>query len=86
MHTLILSLFSSVQLFATPWVVAYQAPLSMGFFWQEYWSGLPCPSPKNLPDLGIEPASFMNPDRQVGSLYHQRHLGSPNFINMKVSI
>ena len=46
---------SRVQLFATPWTVAYQAPLSMGFFRQEYWSGLPFPSPGDLPSPGIEP-------------------------------
>ena len=46
---------SRVRLFATPWTVAYQAPLSMGFFRQECWSGLPFPSPGNLPDPGIEP-------------------------------
>ena len=39
---------------ATLWTVAHQAPLSMGFSRQEYWSGLPCPSPGDLPDLGIE--------------------------------
>ena len=48
-------LLSCVQLFATAWTVAYQAPPSMGFSRQEYWSGLPFPSPENLPDLGIEP-------------------------------
>ena len=48
---------SRVQLFATPWTVAYQAPPSMGFSWQEYWSGLPFPSPGDLPDPGIEPGS-----------------------------
>ena len=42
---LLLSHFSHVQLFATPWTAAYQAPLSMGFARQEYWSGLPLPSP-----------------------------------------
>ena len=41
----------------TPWTVAYLAPLSMGFSRQEYWSGLPFPSPGNLPDPGIEPGS-----------------------------
>ena len=46
---------SRVRLFATPWTVAYQAPLSMGFSRQEYWSGLPFPSPGDLPDPGIEP-------------------------------
>ena len=46
--------FSHVWLFATPWTVAYQASLSMGFSRQEYWSGLPFPSPGYLPDPGIE--------------------------------
>ena len=46
-----------VRLFATPWTVAHQAPLSMGFPRQEYWSGLPFPSPGDLPDPGIEPRS-----------------------------
>ena len=41
---------------ATPWTVARQAPLSMGFPRQEYWSGLPFPSPGDLPDPGFEPA------------------------------
>ena len=48
---------SRVRLFATPWTVARQAPLSMGFSRQEYWSGLPFPSPGDLPDPGIEPRS-----------------------------
>ena len=48
---------SYTQLFATPWTVAHQAPLSMGFSRQEYWSGLPFPSPGDLPDPGIEPRS-----------------------------
>ena len=48
---------SRVQLFATPWTVARQAPLSIGFSRQEYWSGLPFPSPGDLPKPGIEPRS-----------------------------
>ena len=48
---------SRVQLFATPWTVAYQAHLSMKFSRQEYWSGLPFPSPGDLPDPGIKPRS-----------------------------
>ena len=48
---------SSVRLFETPWTVAYQAPLSLGFSRQGYWSGLPFPSPEDLPDPGIEPGS-----------------------------
>ena len=46
---------SCVRLFATPWTVVYQAPPSMGFSRQEYWSGLPFPSPGNLPNPGIKP-------------------------------
>ena len=45
---------SRVWLFATPWTVAYQAPLSMGFSRQEYWSGLPFPSPRDRPNPGIK--------------------------------
>ena len=48
---------SRVRLFATPWTVAYQAPPSMGFSRQEYWSGVPFPSPGDLPDPGIKPRS-----------------------------
>ena len=48
---------SHVRLFATPWTVAYQASQSMGFSRQEYWSGLPFPSPGDLPNPGIEPRS-----------------------------
>ena len=45
----------SCQLFVTPWTAAHQAPLSMGFSKQEYWSGLPLPSPGDLPNTGIKP-------------------------------
>ena len=48
---------SRVWLFATPWTIAYYAPPSMGFSRQEYWSGLPLPSPEGFPDPGIEPRS-----------------------------
>ena len=48
-------LLSCIQLFATPWIVACQAPLSMGFSGQEYWNRLPFPSPGDLPDPGIKP-------------------------------
>jgi len=59
---------SRVQLFATPWTVAYQASPSMGFSRQEYWSGLPFPSPGDLPGPGIEPRS---PTLQADSLPSQ---------------
>ena len=48
---------SHARLFVTPWTVAHQPPPSMEFSRQEYWSGLPFPSPGDLPDLGIEPGS-----------------------------
>ena len=51
---------SRVQLFATPWTVARQTPLSIEFSRQEYWSGLPCPSLGDPPDSGIEPVSHMS--------------------------
>ena len=47
------SVLSHVRLFETPWTIARQAPLSTGFSRQEYWSGLPCPPPGDLPDLEI---------------------------------
>ena len=53
----IVKLLSRVQLFATPWTVAYQAPPSMGFSRPEYWNGLPFPSPGDLPNPGIDPKS-----------------------------
>ena len=56
-----LSHFSRVQFFATLWTVACQAPQSMGFPRQEYWNGLPFPSPGDLPDPEIEPMSLMSP-------------------------
>ena len=56
-----LSSFSLVQLFATPWTAAHQAPLSLGLFWQEYGHGLSFPSSGDLPDWGIELASLTSP-------------------------
>ena len=56
-----LSHFRSVQLFATQWTVAPEAPLSMGFSRQEYWCGLSCPPPGNLPHPGTEPTSLKSP-------------------------
>ena len=52
-----LSHFSGIRLFATPWTAALQASLSMGLSRQEYWSGLPCPALGDLPDPVIEPES-----------------------------
>ena len=58
-------LLSRVRLFVTPWTVAYQVPLSMGFSRQDYWSGVPLPSPGDLPNPGIEP---WYPSFQTGTL------------------
>ena len=65
---------SRVQLSATPWIVACQTPLSMDFPRQNYWSGLPFPSPGDLPDPGIQPTSLA---WQANSLPVGRHQGSP---------
>ena len=59
--TCVLNHFSHVQLFATLWIVVHQALLSVGFSRQEYWSGLPCPPPRDLLNPGIEPKSLMSP-------------------------
>ena len=61
MPLVLLSLFSHVRLSATPRTVAHQAPLSVGFSRQEYWSGLPFPPPGDLLNPGIEPMSLMSP-------------------------
>ena len=58
-------LLSHVQLFATPWTVAYQAPPSINFSRQEFWTGLPFPFPEDLPDPGLEPGC---PALQVDAL------------------
>ena len=65
--------FSCVRLFVTPWTVARQAPLSVGFSQQQYWNGLLCPPPRHLPDSGIE---RMSPTLQVDTLL-LTHQGSP---------
>ena len=63
-----LSLFSHVQFFATLWTISHQAPLSVGFSRQAYWSGVPFSSPGDLPYPGIEPASPVSPALKVDSL------------------
>ena len=52
--------FSCVRFIKTPWTAACQTPLSMGFPWQEHWSGLPYPPPGDFPDPGIKPASLVS--------------------------
>ena len=58
----------SHRLFETLWTMAHQAPLSMGFSRQEYWSGLPCPPLGDLPNPVIKPASFISPVLQADAL------------------
>ena len=64
---------SHVRLFATPWTIAHQSPLSVGFSRQECWSALPFPSPEDLPDPGIEPMS----SALAGDSLPVSHQGSP---------
>ena len=65
----VLSHFSHIQLFATPWTIACHIPLSVGLPRQEYWSGLPFPPLEDLPDLGIKPASLTS--SFIGRRIHQ---------------
>ena len=71
-------LLSCVRLFATPWTVACQAPLSVGLSRQKYWSGLPFPLPGDIPDSGIELKFLASPALLVDSL-PLCHLGSPYY-------
>ena len=84
-HVCMLSGFSHICLFATLWMAVHQAPLSMGFFRQEYWSGLPCPSTGNVPNPRIKPMSPASPALLIDSLLlsHRRSLGEifRNIIN-----
>ena len=74
-----LSHFSLIWFFATPWTVALQVPPSMGFSRQEYWSGLPCPPPGDLPDPGIEPTSLISP-ALTGGFFTTRATWQPHNI------
>ena len=80
-----LSCFSRVQLFVTLWILALQAPLSVGLSRQEYWGGLSCPPLEDLPNPVIEPVSLTSPALIGRFFYHQRHLRSP-YENTKILI
>ena len=67
---------SHAQLFCDPWTVAHRAPVSMGLSRQEYWSGLPLPSPTDLPNLGIKPASLASP-ALAGGFFQLAPRGKP---------
>ena len=69
-------MLSHVQIFVTPWTVDHQAPLSMEFSRQEYWSGLPFPTPGDLPNPGIEHESPVSPTL-AGAFSPLHQLGSP---------
>ena len=69
-------LLSHIQLSATPWIVAHQAPLSMGFSRQKHWNGLPFSSPGDLPNPGIEPPSLVSP-ALAGEVFTAVPLGNP---------
>ena len=92
-----LSHFSHVQLFVTLWTVASQAPLSMAFSGQEYWSELPCPPPRDLPNPGIEPESLASPalaggffttmpSRNKGEKHIQEHTHTRTYIYKNIHI
>ena len=86
MLLLLLGHFSRIWLCATPWTAAYQAPLSMEFSRKEYWSGLPCPPPDDLPGLEIEPASPATP-ALAGRLFITEPWGKPiPFLNNHLKI
>ena len=78
-HVCTLSGFSCVRLCATLWAIAWQAPLSMGFSRHEYWSGLSCIPPRDLPHPGIEPASLLSPALARGFFTTNHHLGTPQY-------
>ena len=78
-HTYIFRMGSLMSDSATPWTTAHPAPLSMEFSRQEYWSGLPFPTPGDLPDLGIEPASLLSP-ALAGGFFTTVPPGKPSII------
>ena len=73
--------FSCVQLFLIPWIIVRQAPMSMDFSRQEYWSGLPFSTPRDLPDPGVEPASLMSPALK-GRFFTKMPPGKPNYLKL----
>ena len=87
-------MLSDVRLFVTPWTVDYQAPQSMEFSRQEYWSGLPFPSPGDLPNPGIEPRSALQADTLpseppvplVSLIYLKRSLVLPILLLSSISL
>ena len=81
LNACVLSCFSCVRLFSTPWTVACQVPLSTEFS-RQYWSGLPCPSPGDVPNPGIKPASLMTP-ALAGGFFTTSATGKPYYLREK---
>ena len=79
LYIVIFQSLSCIQLFVTPWTVACQSPRSMGFPKQKYWSGLPFPSPGDLPDPVIEPVESL-PLSYLGSQYMSTGLGGRSIL------
>ena len=78
-------MLTCVQLFATPWTIAHQAPLSMGYSRQEYWSGLPFPPPRDLPGPRTEPSSPVSP-ALAGRFFTTEQPGKPHLSLDKAQI
>ena len=76
LHYVCAQSLSHLRLSATPWIVTHQASLSMGLSWWEYWSVLPCPPPRDLPDWGIEPMFPVIP-ALAGRFFTTEPLGKP---------
>ena len=79
-------LLSPIQLFTTPWTVACQAPQFMGFSRQEYWSGLPCPPPGDLPDPGIKSTSLGSPALTGEFLTTRTVWGAPHSTTIPIQL
>ena len=79
LHVRMLGCFGHVQLFATLWTIAHQAPLSIGFPRQEYLSGLPFPPPGDLPDPGIKPSSPVS-SALIGRFFTTEPPGKPRVL------
>ena len=79
MHVCVCSIIQSWSNLETPWTVAHQAPLSMEFSRQEYWSALPFPTPGDLPNPGIEPAFLSSPE-MAGGFFTTVPSGKPSVL------
>ena len=77
-HVMCTCVLSHVRFYATPWAVAHQAPVSVGFPRKEYWSGLPFPTPGDLPDPGIKPVSLASP-ALAGGFFTTVPPGKPSY-------